>query len=94
MKCSKCCRVFRRPRGSGRAPLYCSTGCRRAAEFELRRLQNRLEAAEAEVLRRRRLLDGYGPYEPEDDDHVDLDWWVAEVDRLEARMRELLEVGE
>lgn len=32
--------------GRGRPPLYCSVGCRRASEYEIRRLSRRLERLE------------------------------------------------
>ena len=44
--CSKC-RTPIKPVGVGRPPSYCSTGCRRAAEYELRRIQRHLERLEA-----------------------------------------------
>ena len=41
------CRTPIKPVGVGRPPSYCSTGCRRAAEYELRRIQRHLERLEA-----------------------------------------------
>jgi hypothetical protein len=46
--CSKC-RTPLRPRAAGRPPSYCSTGCRRAAEYELRRIQRHLERLETQL---------------------------------------------
>jgi len=46
--CAKCGGELSRP-ATGRPPRYCSVGCRRATEFELRRLQGRLDAADEEV---------------------------------------------
>ena len=42
------CRKPLKPTGVGRPPSYCSTGCRRAAEYELRRIQRHLERLEAQ----------------------------------------------
>jgi hypothetical protein len=46
-RCVKCERPLK-PTGVGRPPSYCSTGCRRAAEYELRRIQRHLERLEAQ----------------------------------------------
>jgi hypothetical protein len=46
-RCVKCERPLK-PTGGGRPPTYCSTGCRRAAEYELRRIQRHLERLEAQ----------------------------------------------
>ena len=48
VECLKCGAALE-PRATGRPPTYCGPVCRRAAEFELRRLQRRLEVAEREV---------------------------------------------
>lgn len=37
------------PHGKGRPPTYCSQGCRRSTEYELRRIQRHLEALEREA---------------------------------------------
>ena len=42
------CRTPLTPTATGRPPSYCSTGCRRAAEYELRRIQRHLERLEAQ----------------------------------------------
>ena len=42
------CRAPLTPTAAGRPPSYCSTGCRRAAEYELRRIQRHLERLEAQ----------------------------------------------
>ena len=42
------CRTPLTPTAVGRPPSYCSTGCRRAAEYELRRIQRHLERLEAQ----------------------------------------------
>jgi hypothetical protein len=46
MTCRKCGQRLPAASGPGRPALYCSTGCRRAAEYELRRVQAALERAE------------------------------------------------
>jgi hypothetical protein len=46
--CLMCHGPLERPE-TGRPPSYCSTSCRRAAEYELRRLQRRLERLETEA---------------------------------------------
>jgi hypothetical protein len=47
--CPKCNTPLPSYQGRGRPPSYCSVGCRRAAEFELRRINNRLERLEDEL---------------------------------------------
>ncbi|MFC9251217.1 hypothetical protein [Amycolatopsis thailandensis] len=83
VKCRKCGGKLAERTGPGRKPAYCSPGCRRAAEYELRRIQRALEALE--------------------DEHRDirLNWArvfadrlpliEAEQNRLETRLRELLD---
>jgi len=44
--CLKCGEPLPGRAKTGRPAIYCSEGCRRAAEFELRRLQRHLEALE------------------------------------------------
>jgi predicted nucleic acid-binding Zn ribbon protein len=52
MACLVCRAPLERPE-MGRPPSYCSTGCRRAAEYELRRLQRRLQVLEDQAARER-----------------------------------------
>ncbi len=81
-ECVKCSRPLPEQSGPGRPPIYCSTACRRAAEYELRRVQASLEHVEEQV---RACAFGWygrkpahaGPYE-------------GERVRLEARLRLLL----
>lgn len=48
--CRKCaCACAFGANASGRPALYCSTGCRRAAEYELRRIQTRLAMLENQL---------------------------------------------
>lgn len=44
--CLKCGGPLPAPAGTGRPRRFCSTGCRRGAEYELRRLQRHLERLE------------------------------------------------
>ena len=46
MTCIKCGHEIPPHAGPGRPRRYCSTGCRRAMEYELRRLQRALENVE------------------------------------------------
>ena len=47
LKCRKCGTPLAKP-ATGRPPRYCSTGCRRAAEYEIRRLNRHLERLESD----------------------------------------------
>lgn len=87
MRCRKCrADLPERKPGAGRPAVYCSAGCRRAAEYELRRLQHALEGVEDQARRYR--TGGYGrPREAPE--HIE-----AERLRLEERLRELLDTTE
>lgn len=50
--CVKCGRPVKKP-ATGRPPDYCSTGCRRSAEFEIRRINRLLEKLEERASRLR-----------------------------------------
>lgn len=82
-QCRKCAREFERPNSAGRAPAYCSTGCRRAMEYETRRLQAALAEIE-DQLRWCRL--GWNGRRGSDTPKYDV-----ERLRLEERLRELLD---
>lgn len=59
--CAKCGDVLEQP-STGRPPTYCGPTCRRASEYELRRLQRRLESAERNVEHARESMEfGYAP---------------------------------
>jgi hypothetical protein len=90
-KCKKCGRDLELP-PTGRPPDYCSKGCRRAVEYELRRIQRRLEAAELKEAHFRRESDPDSAVYGGSRAHMRKQhgWYVAEVDRLERRLRELL----
>jgi hypothetical protein len=47
--CPRCGRGLRTVSGSGRPAIYCSQGCRRAAEFEIRRVNERLASLETRL---------------------------------------------
>jgi hypothetical protein len=87
--CKKCGTVLTGKAGAGRPAIYCSSGCRRAVELEVRRLQShliRLET-EAEACRRDRsgLMDVYGASTQERASDI-----AHEIQRAEARLRALL----
>ncbi len=83
MMCRKCGREVPESVGPGRPRSYCSTGCRRAMEYETRRLQTALDAIE-EQLRWCRL--GWNGRSESQSSKYD-----TERERLEARLRELLD---
>jgi hypothetical protein len=73
---------------TGRPRTYCGPVCRRAAEYELRRLQRQLEGAEQSVLVARRNVE-FGPASP----HYQRRRLAFERQRLadlEVRLRTLL----
>jgi len=47
--CRKCGSELPTRTGRGRPAVYCSTGCRRATEYELRRVQKALEDIEEQA---------------------------------------------
>lgn len=83
--CLKCSAVLN-PSGAGpgRPPTYCSTLCRRAAEYEIRRLQTLLGRAEKAAQDQRLIGNGYGA-SPTKAKAAE-----AEIRRLEERLRVLL----
>ena len=89
--CVKCGGLLEAADGPGRPATYCSTTCRRLAEFEIRRIDRRLAAYELE----RRELKAEGP-DPCDDDARQrrlraLRKWAAADER---RLRELVGIGQ
>ncbi len=48
MKC-RCGKLLEQPAGAGRPSTYCSVGCRRAAEYEIRRLDKLLARFEGRL---------------------------------------------
>lgn len=93
MKCLKCGAVVDQAQ-RGRPRSFCSTACRRLAEFELRRVARRIERLETnlESLRGVRddgIPDGYG--------HSPQKRWellVLGIKEAEKRLRDLLDTGE
>ncbi len=93
--CVKCGSDLKIPK-TGRKPRYCGPACRRAAEYELRRVQRTLENLESwERGYRQDLDEGYPSTGPNlaytRKKHA---WYTAEIARTEARMRELCDTNE
>ena len=91
--CVQCGRTVEQP-PTGRPRSYCSIGCRRTAEFEIRRLVRRIERQETnlESLRGVRddgIPDGYG-HSPQKRREL----LVLGIKEAEARLRALLDTGE
>ncbi len=80
--CMKCGSPLPAAAATGRPAVYCSAGCRRAAELEIKRLQTRLINMEAKASNVRL---GYGL-----PGRGDLERITAEIDLAESRLRELL----
>jgi hypothetical protein len=91
-KCVKCGAELEVPE-TGRRPRYCSKGCRRAVEYELRRLQRSLEDLEGRERWYRHDADGFGTGSKAHT-RQQLEWHRAEIERVERRIRELLEPEE
>jgi hypothetical protein len=82
---------------SGRPPDYCSVGCRRAAEYEVRRASRRLERLEDERDRLERQTAEYTLQDAAVTDwqrqrhRADARMVAEQVDRMRRRMRDLLD---
>jgi hypothetical protein len=85
--CAKCTRPLSARARTGRPARYCSPACRRAAEYELRRVQRHLEMVERE-LRLYRVKSAETWIPPVERRSVPA--LEAEAERLECRLRELL----
>ena len=83
--CVKCGRQLQR-QATGRPAEYCSPACRRSAEFELRRLNARLDRLETEQMHIR--LHGKSSCY-----RIDGDARTAEIRAIEERLRELMTAG-
>mgnify|MGYP003395817358 CR=1 FL=1 len=83
--CIKCGKAIEGTAATGRPLTYCSVGCRRAAEHEVRRLNSRLEKLEGDLSNTRL---GYG-WEPMGTAKK----LEAEIALQEARLRTLLAGG-
>lgn len=82
MRCAKCGATLRAKAGPGRPRRFCSPVCKRAADYELRRVQRALERIESRTRSYR--VDGLtGLAERLDVERL----------RLEERLRELLDDG-
>lgn len=82
--CIKCGAAIEQP-ATGRPRAYCSTGCRRAAEKEIIRLNDRLATLEKLAMNARL---GYGLATSADARAIE-----AEILRAESRLRALLNVA-
>jgi predicted nucleic acid-binding Zn ribbon protein len=82
--CVKCARPVVSS-GVGRPRAYCSEGCRRAAEYELRRVERAIEKVEAELAWCR--INSNARTDPQ------VPKYEAERVRLESRLSELLTAG-
>lgn len=91
-KCKKCrAEIGHSQSRVGRPKRYCSPSCRRAAEFELRRLNDHLTALEGLLMHVRQAIARRDP--------MGFDGWgkpalaevriAEEIARLEARLKEL-----
>jgi len=97
MHCPRC-KADVRGSGKGRPPTYCGEPCRRAAEYELRRIQRGLEKSEDRLRewRRKAVLieaDKYRGIGSLDNAEVQIAVHEAEIAELEERLRLLLAAG-
>lgn len=85
--CIKCGLEIKQEKATGRPKQYCSPACRRAAEYEIRRLDARLSGLENDMLAHRlgRMMDLRGDNEAKIN---------AEITRAEQRLKELLGAGQ
>jgi len=89
--CRKCGTSLPQP-SIGRPRTYCGVGCRRAAEREVRRLDNSIAALEGRQLSHRESVafgNGRSEYHEAKIAHLD-----AEIATAEARMSVLLDTGD
>jgi hypothetical protein len=87
-RCRNCTAPLPPPPPTGRPPSYCSTECRRAAEFAIRRCNKRLEQVEAELSEAR--VDQAFAKEGDESAQRRVDAWQAEADVLSERLRGLM----
>ena len=81
--CAKCKQPIKETKGVGRNKTYCSAGCRRAAELEIRRINERLVKLE-NVAQEFRLNNSFISSINKEEDIL------AEIKRQEDRLKELL----
>jgi hypothetical protein len=84
--------------GPGRPRRYCSEGCRRAREYEIRTVVRAIDRAEDRAQALRFELD----FAEDSDSYADerrnrrrrrqkkVEWWQGEVERLRGRLRQML----
>lgn len=99
LRCRKCGAALAERESRGRPATFCSTACRRASEFELRRANVAIDAVEKRASQHREQLavqPDMGLYCCGRGSALQrhLDWLEAEATRLELRMRQLLDDGE
>jgi hypothetical protein len=87
MICPRCSRAIPASEGAGRPATYCSPGCRRAAEYEIRRINDRLDHLEQRFSALRFTIHRTGW----EDDPALLE---AEIARQRARLAELCDQAE
>lgn len=86
LSCAVCQAPLEQP-ATGRPRVYCGQVCRRAAEYELRRLQSLLTVAE-KAEQRHRLAAASTTYAASERKAAKA--WAGEAVRLRTRLRELL----
>jgi hypothetical protein len=96
MTCRKCGVGLPTRSGPGRPAVYCSRGCQRAAEYELRRAQDAVASVEKNIRVHREWLAtqpfyGLGCCGKAEAVTRQLDWLDGERQRLEGRMKVLLD---
>lgn len=91
--CATCGRSFVRKGGRGRPQRYCGTVCRRAAEYELARVQGLVRRAQQRCQDAALAVAVSNHYRRADDEKT-LHFWTEEVDRQRAELRRLLEASE
>lgn len=89
-ECRTCGNVVVQP-ATGRPRVYCSVGCRRAAEYELRRVQALLTAAEKGAQKAR--ADAVGAWDPERSRKL-ARFWAKEITSLQERLQVLLQADQ
>jgi hypothetical protein len=89
-KCLKCEEILTWS-GKGRPPSYCSVACRRAAEYEIRRLVAAIAELEENERDWRRIgeVDPYSKAQAKDA-LGKAAWYADEIKAKEARLKELL----
>ncbi len=75
---------------TGRPRVYCGPTCRRAAEYELRRLQSRLAVAEKRAMLAGEVVATAYDAGERSAPRKGLNYWQAEVQRLQGRLLALL----